>query len=105
MLFRSNLADNMIYTMERTMRDLGEKVPADLKKQAEDAAQALKGVVNGEDVEAIRSKTEALGQILQKIGAAAYQQGGPTAGPAGGAPGGPGGPGPDGVVDGEFRNL
>ncbi len=100
-----NLADNMIYTMERTMRDLGEKVPADLKKQAEDAAQALKGVVNGEDVEAIRSKTEALGQILQKIGAAAYQQGGPTAGPAGGAPGGPGGPGPDGVVDGEFRNL
>jgi molecular chaperone DnaK len=99
-----NLGDNMIYTMERTLRDLGEKVPSDLKKQAEDAAQALKNVLNGEDVQAIRSKTEALGDVLQKIGTIAYQQGGPTTGgPTGG---GPTGPAPDdGVVDGEFRNL
>lgn len=94
-----NLADNMIYTMERTLRDLGEKVPSDLKKQAEDAAQALKNVMNNDDVQTIRSKTEALGEVLQKIGTVAYQQGGPTGG-------GPAGPRPDdGVVDGEFRNL
>lgn len=98
-----NLADNMIYTMERTLRDLGEKVPSDLKKQAEDAAQALKNVMNSDDVQTIRSKTEALGEVLQKIGTVAYQQGGPTGGPTGG---GPAGPRPDdGVVDGEFRNL
>ena len=98
-----NLADNMIYTMERTLRDLGEKVPSDLKKQAEDAAQALKNVMNNDDVQTIRSKTEALGEVLQKIGTVAYQQGGPTGGPTGG---GPAGPRPDdGVVDGEFRNL
>ena len=60
-------------------------------------------ILNSDDVQTIRSKTEALGEVLQKIGTVAYQQGGPTGGPTGG---GPAGPRPDdGVVDGEFRNL
>ena len=113
-----NYADNTAYTTEKTLKDLGDKVPADMKKQAEDAVSKLNGLKNSEDAEAIRHAAEEVGQILQKIGAAAYSQGDPTAGAGGpgeGAPEGnptgepnPGGNKPggdDNVVDGEFRNA
>ena len=106
-----NQADSVIYTMERTLREGGDKVPADKKKEAEDAAQVLKNTMNADDPEAIRRDTDKLGQILQTIGAAMYQQAGPTAGgPAGPeAPQQPGDGNPpsggDDVVDGEYRNL
>jgi molecular chaperone DnaK len=111
-----NAADNAVYTSEKVLRDLGEKVPADLKSQVEDHISKLKGVMNSDQVETIRSETEALNQVLQQVGAAAYQAN--PAGPAGpaepgaGGNGGPSAPGdqtkgPEGedVVDGEFRNI
>ena len=111
-----NYADNTAYTTEKTLKDLGDKVSPELKKEAEDAVAKLNGLKIGEDAEAIRRSAEEVGQILQKIGTAAYSQGGPTAGPS--EPGGPegsptgepntGGPKPGGdenVVDGEFRNA
>jgi molecular chaperone DnaK len=107
-----NYADTTVYTVEKTLRELGDKVPADLKKQVEESAKRLSDMKNSEDSEAIRKAAEETGQILQKIGASAYSQGGPTAGPGGpeGGPEGPaGGPGPqpgnDNVVDGEFRSA
>jgi molecular chaperone DnaK len=109
-----NYADTTVYTVEKTLRELGDKVPADLKKQVEESAKRLSDMKNSEDSEAIRKAAEETGQILQKIGASAYSQGDPTAGPGGptGGPGGPaGGPGPggqpgnDNVVDGEFRSA
>jgi molecular chaperone DnaK len=106
-----NHADNAVYTAEKVLRDLGDKVPGDLKSQVEDQVAKVRQALNTEDAENIRRETEALSQVVQKVGAAAYQQSAPageTPGPEASGPGpdqGP--PTPDGedVVDGEFRNV
>jgi molecular chaperone DnaK len=105
-----NHADNTIYTTEKTIRDLGDKVPADLKAKAEAGSKSLRDLMNSEDVAAIKKATEDLGQVLQSIGAAAYQQqAGPTPGSAdpgaGPANGGGSQPSGDDVVDGEFKSM
>jgi molecular chaperone DnaK len=112
-----NHADSVVYTAERTMKDLGDKVPADLKKQTEEGINNVRQVMQKDDVDAIRQAADKLGEVIQKIGASAYQaqQGapgagpqGPQPGPEGGPQGGPqGGPGPSGedVVDGEFKQV
>lgn len=105
-----NHADNTIYSVEKTIKDLGEKVPAELKTKAEESSKALRDLMNSDDVAAIKKGTEDLGQILQSIGAAAYQQAGPTApegGEAGANPtdGGTQPPGGEDVVDGEFKSV
>jgi molecular chaperone DnaK len=106
-----NRADNTMYTAEKTLKDLGDKVPADIKQQTEDGVKKLREVLSGEDVEAIRRETDALGETIQKIGSSVYQQA-PTESPkpeagAGDTPP----PGPEGdkggedVVDGEFKQV
>jgi molecular chaperone DnaK len=100
-----NHADNTAYAAEKALRDFGDKVPADLKSEIESKVADVRGKAQGEDIAAIKSATDALGQAIQKIGAAAYQQAGPeAAGPAGATEqGGPSsGAGPD-VVDGEVK--
>ena len=109
-----NYADNTGYTVEKTLKDLGDKVPEDLKKEAEEGVAKLNSIKTGEDSEAIRREADAVGQLLQKIGASAYTEGGPTSG-AGEEPGEPQGPtegpgdgkpgGDENVVDGEFHNA
>jgi molecular chaperone DnaK len=99
-----NNADNLIYTAEKAMRDLGDKVPADVKGRVDDQVAKTRQALNTDDVQAIRQATEELGQIIQQIGAAAYQQqdGPAAAGPApdqGQQPFG----GDEDVVDGEFH--
>ena len=111
-----NTADNAIYTAEKTLRDLGDKVPADVKTNVEQQVIKVRESLSSNDTAQIKSATEQLFQIIQQIGAAAYQQQGPAAGTAGPADPGPqpgsgpdSGPGPssgdDNVVDGEFRNV
>jgi molecular chaperone DnaK len=102
-----NAADNAVYTAEKVLRDLGDKVPADMKSRVDDQVHKVRQVMEGEDVEATRRETEALNQIISQIGAAAYQQAGPAAEGADGGQAGPESPGPEGedVVDGEFRNV
>jgi molecular chaperone DnaK len=103
-----NNADNLVYSAEKVLHDLGDKVPAELKKQVEDNIARVREVMNQDDVEAIRQATDSLNQVLQQVGTAAYQQSGPATGaPEGGPSQGPGA-GPDGgedVVDGEYRNT
>jgi molecular chaperone DnaK len=108
-----NTADNAIYTAEKALRDLGDKVPADVKTNVEQQVIKVRESLSTNDAAQIKSDTEQLFQIIQQIGAAAYQQQGPAAGPAeaGSQPdAGPGpepnsGPSDDNVVDGEFRNV
>jgi molecular chaperone DnaK len=101
-----NNADNMIYTAEKTLRDLGDKVPADVKNEVERKAAALKGILDSASVDELKRKTDELGQTIQKIGAAMYQQPGsettspPPEGEAG--PGGSAGSTDGDVIDGEF---
>ncbi len=104
-----NYADNTIYTAEKSLRDFGDKVDSALKSQIEEKVNALRQTMGGNDVEAIKRDTEALGLLIQKIGAGMYQQPGegqPGAGPAGdaGPQAGPEKSGDD-VVDGEFKSV
>ncbi|HEX9389651.1 MAG TPA: molecular chaperone DnaK [Anaerolineales bacterium] len=69
-----NNADNTAYAAEKALRDFGEKVPADTRSEVEAKVAEVKKTAEGEDVAAIKSATEALGQVIQKIGAAVYQE-------------------------------
>ncbi len=103
-----NNADNLAYSAEKVLRDLGDKVPGDLKSQVEEKVSKLRETLNTNDTDTIRRATDELNQVLQQVGTAAYQQSGPAAGAPGGGPGTGPGQGPDtgeDVVDGEFRNA
>jgi molecular chaperone DnaK len=69
-----NRADNMIYTAEKTLEDLGDKVPGDLKSKVEDAAAKVREVKESENLDEIKNATDALTEVLQQLGQAAYQQ-------------------------------
>jgi len=69
-----NNADNTVYAAEKALRDFGDKVPADTKSEVEAKVADVKKAAAGEDVATIKSATEALGQVIQKIGAAVYQE-------------------------------
>jgi len=104
-----NTGDSAAYTAEKTVKDLGDKVSAERKKEIEDAVAKLRGLLSSEDAAAIKSATESLMEIVQKLGAEAYQAG--AQGPqAEGQPGGEQKPGGDGkggedVVEGEFKEA
>lgn len=63
-----NIAEQLIYTSEKALKDAGEKVPADLKKSIEEKMGALKTAKDGEEITVIKSATESLSTELQKIG-------------------------------------
>ena len=64
----------MAYSIEKTLKDLGEKVPADTKKDVEEKLAALRDALKTDDVERIKSATEALRASSTKIGEVMYQQ-------------------------------
>jgi molecular chaperone DnaK len=83
-----NAADSLVYTTEKSLKDLGEKVDAETKANVESAVADLKKAMEGEDAEEIKQKSEALTQVSHKIAEAMYQQAaqdgaqaGPEAGP------------------------
>jgi len=71
-----NMADNLIYTTEKTLKEAGDKVSSDSKKEVEDKIEALKKVKDGDNMEEVKQKTTELSQSIQKIGAELYQTAG-----------------------------
>ncbi|MDD2913357.1 MAG: molecular chaperone DnaK [Candidatus Pacebacteria bacterium] len=69
-----NLADNLINTSEKTLKDLGEKVEESKKKEANEKIEELKKVKDQDDLNAIKEKNSQLSQIMQQIGKDAYSQ-------------------------------
>jgi molecular chaperone DnaK len=69
-----NLADSLIYTSEKTLREAGDKVPADIKKEVEEKIEALKKSKESDNIEEIKNKTQELSQAIQKAGAELYKQ-------------------------------
>ncbi len=69
-----NHADTLIYTTEKSIRDLGENLDAELKAEIENKIQELKKVMDGEDEEAIRKATEDLSQASHKLAEKLYAQ-------------------------------
>jgi molecular chaperone DnaK len=68
-----NNADNTVYAAEKALREFGEKVPAEIRSEVESKVTEVKSAAQADDVAAIKSATEALGQAIQKIGASVYQ--------------------------------
>jgi molecular chaperone DnaK len=84
-----NEADTMIYSTEKNIKDLGDKVNAADKSKSEEAIADLRKALEGGDIEDIKGKTEALKQISYKIAEEIYKQ---QAAQQGAQPGGPQGP-------------
>jgi molecular chaperone DnaK len=98
-----NLADNVIYQVEKALKENGERVPSDLRYEAESKISDLRQIMNGEDDRRMRSLSEELQQLYGRILQAAAPQA------AGTPPGGNGRHGqtsPEGdVVEGEFKEA
>ena len=100
-----NQAESAIFNAEKFLRDYGDKLPEDAKKQAEERIESVRQAVASENVEQIRSTLEALNQHLQTLGAQMYEQPGAGAPPEGdGTQQGNGKSGED-VVDAEFTEA
>jgi molecular chaperone DnaK len=74
-----NAADQIIWQGEKLIKDLGEKVPEDLKKELESKSAELKKAIEAEDYEKMKSGTQDVEQVLHKIAEKAYGQQGPGA--------------------------
>ncbi len=68
-----NLADAMVYTSEKTLKDAGDKVNAEMKKTAEEKVAALKETQKSDNIDDIKAKTKDLSEHMQKIGAELYK--------------------------------
>jgi molecular chaperone DnaK len=68
-----NHADGLIHSTEKSLKEFGDKAEASLKTEIEGAITALRAVMDGDDAEAIKTKTEALMQSSMKLGEAMYK--------------------------------
>lgn len=68
-----NLADTMLYTTEKMLKDGGDKISTEDRTAVEEKMQALRAVKDGEDHGAIRAAADALSQLAQQVGAKMYQ--------------------------------
>jgi molecular chaperone DnaK len=100
-----NTADNTVYTAEKFLKEQGDKAPDNVRKDVESKVEALKKVIDGGDVDTIRRLTEELGEALQQMGAAMYQDAGAEAPPPPGGESEPSGDGDEDVVEGEFSEA
>ena len=101
-----NGADQMVFQTEKMLKENGDKLPADVKNDAEAKLADLKTAVQSGNVDDIKAKQEALSQVFEKMyqAAAAAQQA------AGAQPGADAGaanekPNDDGVVDADFKEV
>ena len=101
-----NGADQMVFQTEKMLKENGDKLPADVKSDAEAKLNDLKTAVQSGNVDDIKAKQEALSQVFEKMyqAAAAAQQ---TAGAQPGADAGATNekPNDDGVVDADFKEV
>lgn len=68
-----NTAESIVFNTEKILKESGDKVPEDVKKEVDEKLEVLKKVKDGDDIEAIKKATEDINQTVQKIGQAMYQ--------------------------------
>ncbi len=84
-----NQADQMVYQAEKTLNEVGDKVPESEKEPIKAGVEKLKETLKGEDTDAIKAATEELTQLFYKMSEKLYQQAAPQGDPnMGGQPGG-----------------
>ncbi len=96
-----NRADNLAYTTEKTLREVGDRVPADLRSEAEGKVAALRSALQSGDTYQVKRAMEELEAVLQRVGQAVYSHAGTGAPPGGEHQDTDGG----GTVEGEFREV
>lgn len=69
-----NAADSLMYTAEKTKKDLGDKISKDNIERIDKAVSELKDALAGTDADKIKAKTDVLSKVLQEVGTAVYQQ-------------------------------
>jgi len=108
-----NEADSLVFQSEKTLTDLGDQVPSELKLEVEGKIQAVKDLLekDRENIEAIKTAHQDLASTLSKVGEAVYANAGAAAGgpegfdPSQGGFGGAQTPDDDTTVEGEFREV
>jgi len=106
-----NTADSLIYSTEKSIKDLGDKVDEETKNKVEAAAEPLRKAMEGDDPEEIKKLSEELTQVSHKLAEAIYQQAsaeGAQPGEEGAGPEGSGqaaGAPDDDVVDADFEEV
>ncbi len=69
-----NTADSLVYTAEKTLRENGDKIPADMKQEIETKIAAVKTGIQEQNVDAMRNTMKELSDSMQKVGESIYQQ-------------------------------
>ena len=69
-----NLADNLVYTSEKLLKESGDKVSAENKKEVEQRIEELKKIKDGDNIDEIKQKTQELSTMMQKVGSEMYKQ-------------------------------
>ena len=69
-----NNADNLVYTAEKTKKDLGEKITQEQKNSIDASVSALKDALAGTDSDKVKTKSDELTKLLQDVGTVIYQQ-------------------------------
>jgi molecular chaperone DnaK len=110
MIEARNQGDSLAYQTEKTLRELGDKVPANDRTNIEAKVRDLREALKGEDTARIKKLSEELQQAFYAISQQLYQQGQPSTAAPGGNGQGPAvepqpGENDEGVVDGEFREA
>jgi molecular chaperone DnaK len=108
-----NMADNLVYQTEKTLKDQGGKISAEKKRPVEEAIEQVKTALKGDDAEAIKTAMEGLNNAMQAVSAELYSQAKANPAGAGGAPGETEGAaggaksagGKDDVIDADFEMV
>ncbi|KAJ4880345.1 hypothetical protein Rs2_37400 [Raphanus sativus] len=107
-----NQADSVVYQTEKQLKELGEKIPGEVKEKVEAKLQELKEKIGSGSTQEIKDTMAALNQEVMQIGQSMYNQPGAGAGAAGPSPGGEGASsadsssskGGDDVIDADFTD-
>lgn len=95
-----NEADTLIFTTEKTLKDLGDKVSDDEKQKAESAKEELKKALESNDMDQIKAKKDALQEQVQQLSVKLYEQAQQAAGQQGDSAAGD-----DDVVDADYQEV
>jgi molecular chaperone DnaK (HSP70) len=104
-----NQADSVVYQTEKQLKELADKVPAEVKDKVEAKLKELKDAIASDNTQSMKDAMAALNQEVMQLGQSLYNQPGAGGAPEGGAPGGQGsssGPaaGGDDVIDADFTD-
>ncbi|OAQ21489.1 molecular chaperone DnaK [Thermosulfurimonas dismutans] len=107
-----NQADSLIYSTEKSLKDLGDKVPEDLRKEVEEKISELRKALEGTDVEAIRRASDELTRVSYRLAEMVYKQAGAQGTGGAQASGGTGAAGSgsekkegDDIIDADFEEM